>query len=104
MGIRNEFGFEGDGPIKAYVPRRQSRPRLGLRDQAPRKEGHDALIESLRHKNTWIHITALDSGDTLSGRLMQSDRFTISYIPDGQEFPTVMFKHAIESFRLEVRE
>jgi sRNA-binding regulator protein Hfq len=100
MSIREQLGLPNDGTVRAYAPRRESRPK---KEFNARKEGHDALIEMLRHKNVRIHIVAL-SGEEFSGRLSQSDRFTISYYPDGQTAPTIFFKHAIESFSLEILE
>ena len=101
MGIREELGLPATGSVRAYSPRREQRPRT--QPAGARKEGHDALIDMLRHKNVRIKIVSL-SGELFTGRLSQSDRFTISYYPDGSTTPTIFFKHAIESFSLDVEE
>lgn len=101
MGIREELGLPTTGPVRAYAPRRENRNKTSAINS--RKEGHDALIDMLRHKHVRIKIVAL-SGDVFMGRLSQSDRFTISYFPDGDTTPTIFFKHAIESFSLEIQE
>jgi sRNA-binding regulator protein Hfq len=101
MGIREELGLPTTGSVRAYAPRREQRQRPQAANS--RKEGHDALIDMLRHKNVRINIVSL-SGETFTGRLSQSDRFTISYYPDGATVPTIFFKHAIESFSLDIQE
>ena len=101
MGIREELGFRPSGTIRAYSAAGRNRPKP--QREPSRKEGHDALIESLRHKDTWINIVTLN-GETFSGRLNQSDRFTVSFTPEDYEVPVIFFKHAIESFTLTVRE
>lgn len=100
MEFREKMGLPSSGPVHAYVSRR---PRKTTTREPSKKEGHDALIESLRHKNTRIYITST-SGETFTGRLNQSDRFTISFTQDDDDVPTIFFKSAIESFKLDVQE
>lgn len=109
MTIREQLAQGATGKIDVFAEdRQQGVPTSTLRlrrgkPQASRKEGHDALIDSLRGKKTYIHIRLM-SGDDLSGRLLQSDRFTISILEEEAPVPTILFKHAIESFNLEVLE
>lgn len=81
------------------------------RDKAPaekrkRKEGHDALIEILA-KKARAKIVLLN-GKQIEGDLKESDRFTItiiqSVLEDMKEIQVqrIVFKHAIESFTLDV--
>lgn len=96
--IRQQLGLPERGRVRAY-----GTSRAPVRKEANRKEGHDALIDMLRHKNVRITIVAI-SGEEHVGRLSQSDRFTVSFFRDGEENPTIFFKHAIESFTLEILE
>lgn len=101
MGFREDLGVRTTGTVRAYSP---NRGRVSRSTREPtKKEGHDALIESLRHKNTYIRIVTT-GGDVVIGRLNQSDRFTISLTIEDEQVPTIFFKHAIESFTLDVRE
>lgn len=102
MEHREKLGFNRNGPVRAYSPDGETLRLKRNKGFGARKEGHDALIDALRNKNTWITIVAT-SGDVFTGRLNQSDRFTISFTVEGSLVPTIMFKHAIESFQLDVR-
>lgn len=104
--IRDQLGIKAEGTVRAYgsIERRKTlttRKGGDRRDQPRKKEGHDALIEALRNKGAWIYVTTTDN-EEYDGELLQSDRFTISFLQEGDEVPTIMFKHSIKCFHLTV--
>jgi hypothetical protein len=102
--IRRRLGLPERGPVRAYDPAVNS----GNRHEAPRgsrpvrrKEGHDALIQTLAGRNTRVFLEMLDLDEVIEGRLLQSDRFTVSVVVDENAPPVLVFKHAIRTMRFE---
>jgi sRNA-binding regulator protein Hfq len=92
--VRKTLGLPEKGVVTTHGVERE-------RIRISKKEGHDALIETLSKKNTKAVIVFLDGG-VETGKLLQSDRFTITLSVIEDEPPTIFYKHAIKSIKMYV--
>lgn len=62
-------------------------------------KGHDAILKSAQDAGEHIEIIAM-SGDVISGKILNRDKFTVTILEDSGKRRTV-YKHGIESFSIE---
>jgi RNA chaperone Hfq len=85
---------------RGYQSSAQPRPPFQNKDRKdkPKSEGkgHDAVLRALQQGQHDVHVVLRSSGETLTGKIVGRDKFTITLKIDG--IRVVIYKHAIERF------
>lgn len=99
MDYRDNRSYNGgaaNGGINVNPRPSYGKPKSsgGARKPATPK-GHDAVLSGIQNSTETITLLFLD-GETISGRLMARDKFTLT-VEDGGN-TTTFYKHAIKGF------
>lgn len=71
----------------------------------PKPKGHDALLRDLQEAGSLVSFRLMGVDDSYVGKIVARDKFTISVLTgvgdtgEFEKFPTVIYKHALESFK-----
>lgn len=92
-----QYGQQGQRGRITGAQLRHKRPFKNDGNKPARKvSGHQKMLAEAKESGCSISITTT-AGELIYGRLIDSDKFTITVGSTGE---TVVYKHAIESFRL----
>ena len=85
----------GDRDFNKGGPRKDRDWKGGSHKDRPKPPaGHQIDLGKMKGKCT-IHISLMSVEEVISGRLKDSDRYTVTVVPAGATQPVVYFKHAI---------
>ena len=89
--------------LKLASSQRPQRSKSPVKHKRPPKkreaDGHEKPLASMAARGDDIMLLTT-SGRVLFGQVEFFDRFTITVLLDDIEYPSVIFKHSIEEFRL----
>lgn len=103
LSLKEGYEVKPRPPGGFHRPKQFGGNKGGHRPQAQTAtpKGHDAVLKKAQDEKLIVNITLL-SGDKLSGLITGRDKYTIMVREDSEE--TVIYKHAIELFRVKAAE
>jgi len=66
-------------------------------------KGHDAILKELQESGAQVQVI-MSHGESLFGKIVARDKFTVSLLLSTSDYPRVIYKHAIESFQQQANE